>query len=408
MTMNQEPLPIEFTMPPEVAKAIVKVMTGVRRLGDDAKNQHDGYAFVSIDKFLELCRPLMADAGIFFLMNEDGYEVREGLTKSGNKTSVLWSRWLFYVVHESGVMAGPYPRNVIVQGGMAQAFGSAQSYLWKQFARSLFAIATGDKDDPDLGGEGDIDPGQHNGAPPRPKRQEAPETPSEIADFAAVKLSINNAISPAEAKAALNHRYVGHLREAGKLAGNIIRQARLAELEQLVQAKAFPKYFTVLDAEGKDVGSLVAGKAAAMIAGMIRKTPALTIAIYEHNQDTLADIAKAGISIEDIIEAYNTANASVLSGAKQGAVDHDTSEVIPAAPVETAEQTEARKAAELTALGQAICARMFKAKSVDALSTILDELEVQSLQKTAPEAFEKIVAYYDKRVGIIDATPLSA
>lgn len=147
LTERRKPI---FVMPPEVAKAVRDVALKIKRLGVDEKNNFQSYSFVSIDKFLEFVGPVMAEAGIFFLMNETEHEVRDGVNDKGSKVTVLFLRWDIFVVHESGAAAGPFPRSVIVQGAMAQAFGSAQSYVWKQFARGIFAIPTGDKDDPDL------------------------------------------------------------------------------------------------------------------------------------------------------------------------------------------------------------------------------------------------------------------
>ena len=139
-----------IVMPPNVAAAIITVGTKIKRLGQDDTNSFQKYGFVSIDKFMEVVGPIMAEAGIAFLMNEAFIEVQRGMSETNKEVSVLFCRWDIYIVHSSGEVAGPFPRSVIVQGGMAQAFGSAQSYIWKQFARSLFAIPTGDKDDPDL------------------------------------------------------------------------------------------------------------------------------------------------------------------------------------------------------------------------------------------------------------------
>lgn len=137
-------------IPAEVAAGINQVQSSIRRLGVDEKNNFQNYAFVSIDKFLEFVGPHMAEAGIFFIFDEVESDVRIGLNDKGGQTTIMFSRWNIFIVHKSGAVAGPFTRSVIVQGGMAQAFGSAQSYLWKQFARGMFSIPTGDKDDPDL------------------------------------------------------------------------------------------------------------------------------------------------------------------------------------------------------------------------------------------------------------------
>ena len=135
-------------MPAEIAKAIVKVMGGIKKLGKTERNQFDKYDFVSIDKFLEQVNPLCAEAGLIILQDEIKREVLPGK----NNTPWLHFDFEFWLAHETGAFWDkPLHRGVMVPANGAQAFGSAQSYALKQFQRSLFQIPTGDKDDADYG-----------------------------------------------------------------------------------------------------------------------------------------------------------------------------------------------------------------------------------------------------------------
>lgn len=131
---------------PETASAICAVMGKAETLKKSDKNTYDNYNFTSVDKFFEFVNPLCAEAGLFFLHQEIGYDYYE------NKKQSLWVRvrFAFYVCHTSGDVCGPFPRCVAVPMNGAQAYGSAQSYALKQFLRGLFLIPTGDKDDADL------------------------------------------------------------------------------------------------------------------------------------------------------------------------------------------------------------------------------------------------------------------
>ena len=162
-------------MPPAIAAAVVKVMSGVRVLGKDDKNQFAKYDFASIDKFLTLVNPLCAAAGLFFVLNEEGYEIRKGeATEGGKVVSALCMTYSILMVEAGGATWGPVTRHVIVTAAGAQAFGTAQSYVLKQFMRSLFQIPTGDKDDADLQEARELPSGAGRSAP----RQQAAPAPS--------------------------------------------------------------------------------------------------------------------------------------------------------------------------------------------------------------------------------------
>ena len=135
-------------MPPAIAAAVVQVMKSVRQIGYDKRNQHAGYNYVGFDKFAEFVRPIMADAGLFLVIQESGVEI---VQPDKTKPGWLHVRFQISLVHESGAMWGPLSRYVIVVASGAQAFASAQSYIQRYFLRSLFMVPTGDKDadDPD-------------------------------------------------------------------------------------------------------------------------------------------------------------------------------------------------------------------------------------------------------------------
>lgn len=130
-------------MPLEIAVAINKVQSNVKRLARAAENKYDRYNYTSADDFLEHVGQLEAEAGLFTIAEE--------LESSIAKTGGAWlaMKWAIYIGHISGQLYGPIHRSISVPADGAQAYGSAQSYVLKQFMRGLYKVPTGDTDDAD-------------------------------------------------------------------------------------------------------------------------------------------------------------------------------------------------------------------------------------------------------------------
>ena len=140
-------------MPPEIAKAVVSVMGKIRTIGKDNRNEHGRYNYVSVDKFYELVGPLLAEAGIFVMVDERKSEVsvRESIDNYGKVKNIAWLSLEYDVsiYHASGVKFGPVQRSIQVIASGPQAYASGVSFVEKYFLRSLFKIPTGDQDDVD-------------------------------------------------------------------------------------------------------------------------------------------------------------------------------------------------------------------------------------------------------------------
>lgn len=138
-------------LPPKVAAALNKVMAGVQRLDRDDKNPFANYRYAGIEAFLEMVRPLCADAGLLILQDEESYEFVH--TKDSKDKDIAWlvMSFLFGLAHSSGeTWSHRIRRTGMVQASMgSQAFGAAQSYALKQFLRSVGLITTGDSEDAD-------------------------------------------------------------------------------------------------------------------------------------------------------------------------------------------------------------------------------------------------------------------
>lgn len=136
-------------MPPAIASALCKVMMAAKQLGYDSSNAHSNYKYVSADKFFSVFGPICADAGLVIIMDEDSAEIAGATGKDGKVSSWLKTRYKFTFAHESGAVYGPVFRTVMVLANGAQAFGSAQTYLLKQFLRATFLVPTGERDEVD-------------------------------------------------------------------------------------------------------------------------------------------------------------------------------------------------------------------------------------------------------------------
>lgn len=153
-------------MAPEIAAAVVNVMLEAKQLGFDERNQHGGYNYASIDKFLASLRPLCAKHGLIILLDETGCEFREGpANREGKASSYAFLEYAVWLVHSSGAMHGPITRRLALPATGPQAFGSAESYVMKRFMRNLFQIPTGEKDADELP-EGDVPVAGKTHAPP--------------------------------------------------------------------------------------------------------------------------------------------------------------------------------------------------------------------------------------------------
>lgn len=159
--------------PKQIAEAIVKVMGEVKTLARDGRNEHGRYNFASVDAFYDLIRPLCADAGIFFLVDEIDSEVTvvEAGSRSTNYLRLVYS---IVIAHKSGETSDPVRREVMVVASGPQAYAAAQSFVTKYFMRNLFQIPTGEADDADL-----------HEAKPLPKKQskKGSETEAKIKAF---------------------------------------------------------------------------------------------------------------------------------------------------------------------------------------------------------------------------------
>lgn len=146
-TMLNTPAIVSPTgMPAEIARAIGEVMTQIKTLPKSEHNDHGGYGFASIDAFLAAVGPLCASVGLIVLQDEDNIDLLERAGKTWVKIT-----YSFSLAHVSGVLWDRSTRRTVFQRvDGPQTTGGTQSYAMKMYLRSLFAIPTGDQDDPDF------------------------------------------------------------------------------------------------------------------------------------------------------------------------------------------------------------------------------------------------------------------
>lgn len=140
-------------MPPEIASAITTVMRVFGKLVKDGKNQHGGYSYASTDAFFEVANPACAEAGLIIKPRALSVEIQTHEVTDRNSKQTVAKRMVhaiygFLLIHESGAMwADDLDRRVVVLDYTGpQSLGAAESYAAKTYMRSLFLVATGDKD----------------------------------------------------------------------------------------------------------------------------------------------------------------------------------------------------------------------------------------------------------------------
>lgn len=139
-------------IPKEIAGSIVLVMRAVGRIVKEAKNQHGGYRYASVDAFLEATNPACAEAGLIIKPVQTGCELDEieRWDKDGKarKARVAKFRFKFRLIHESGAMwTDPDDeRTVVLDWTGPQTFQAAESFALKAYIRTLCQISTGDAD----------------------------------------------------------------------------------------------------------------------------------------------------------------------------------------------------------------------------------------------------------------------
>lgn len=134
----------------KIYSAVAKVMQEVKWIGKDNHNKEQNYDFASIDAFMAAVGPICAENGLVTIIDEN---VREFVEKPGRYGPTQWVSITYQITtwHKSGEKLPTVRRHVEVIRNGPQAYGAAQSYVLKQYYRGLFAIPTGDKDDPDHG-----------------------------------------------------------------------------------------------------------------------------------------------------------------------------------------------------------------------------------------------------------------
>jgi hypothetical protein len=136
---------------PSVFAAVVAAKAAVKRVAKENRNTEQKYEFASIDDFLAMVGPVTAAHGLLTVIDEDSLEFIE---KQGKYGPTQWVRISYQITtyHAGGTHLPTVRRNIEVIRSGPQAYGSAQSYVLKQYYRGLLDIPTGDKDDPDFGG----------------------------------------------------------------------------------------------------------------------------------------------------------------------------------------------------------------------------------------------------------------
>ena len=145
-------------MPKSISNSINSIMNDVETLPKADTNTYQRYNYASIDQFLKAVNPLCAKHGLIINVDEEDMKIM----KTNDKSAWVHIVYKFILSHQSGdTWNYPLRRNMILQITGGQSIGAARSYVLKGFMRSLFQIATGEKNELDGQKDGD-DLDNHN------------------------------------------------------------------------------------------------------------------------------------------------------------------------------------------------------------------------------------------------------
>jgi hypothetical protein len=140
-------------MPAPIAGSIKLVMSAAGRIVKDGKNNHGGYSYASTDAFFEAINPACSEAGLIIKpraksVTIETFEVTDKHSGKSVQKRMVVGRYNFVLIHESGATwcDDLDERMIALDFTGPQSFGALESYAVKTFMRSLFLVATGDKD----------------------------------------------------------------------------------------------------------------------------------------------------------------------------------------------------------------------------------------------------------------------
>lgn len=249
--LANEPAAPEFVEHKTAFAAVVAAKAEVKRVKKGETNHEQKYKFASTDDFLEMVGPIYAKHGLVTIADETGVQYIE---KNGRYGPQAWAAITYNITtyHVSGSKLPPVVRHIEVLRNGPQAYGSAQSYVLKQYHRGLLEIPTGDKDDPDFGtvDQGDNGPAQQGqNQRQQNQRQEQPRNGDQKPaqgprDFARMVEREINAAATLDALRGVLTRHKDGLRrleqEANDLFNGVIaaKDARKLTLEKMAEAAA--------------------------------------------------------------------------------------------------------------------------------------------------------------------------
>ena len=135
-----------FEMPGSIVKAVCQVKAGLETaIKHDCKNNHGGYTYASAEAIYAALSKRMGQAGLAaFSMQDREPEVEKFNHNGKTVVFVTFHSRMILATENDTFDAGT--RSLRIQYTGPQTYQAAQSYLEKQFYKSLFSLATGDRD----------------------------------------------------------------------------------------------------------------------------------------------------------------------------------------------------------------------------------------------------------------------
>lgn len=138
----------------KVNQSLAAALAEIHRLKKDDKNNHGGYAYVSVDDVKDHVRPILSRHGLSIAVSEQAFELIK-ISKGQNDTTTAQIRYAIQIRHADGGALPPDIITIVLPYTGAQTAGAARSYAVKEWSKASLLVSTGEKDAVEGGADAD-------------------------------------------------------------------------------------------------------------------------------------------------------------------------------------------------------------------------------------------------------------
>lgn len=138
-----------MTVSKDIIEAVLTVRKNATSIKKDAKNQHGGYNYVSIDTYYEKIASVATQAGLIWSTKETNFELIPNQGRSKDRTYVR-STFSYSLMVKDQVAENYMSVTIVSPIDGPQTTGQLFSYADKVFMRVAFCVPTGEVDADDM------------------------------------------------------------------------------------------------------------------------------------------------------------------------------------------------------------------------------------------------------------------